>query len=61
MKQNDKQFYSPQEVADLLGVNIHTIYKLLRKGDLAGIKIRPKLWRINKNDLEIFLKKNRRG
>ena len=45
MSQQDKNWYSPQELADDLGVNYMTIIKALNDGEIPGLRIRRQ-WRI---------------
>jgi excisionase family DNA binding protein len=48
-------YYTPQEVADKLKVNIRTIYRWIREGKLKAVKIGD-LWRISESELERFIK-----
>jgi len=50
-----KPFLTVKEVAKVLGFDITTVYALLKRGELVGIKLRPKAWRIKKEDLEAYL------
>ena len=50
-----KPLLTVKEVARVLGFDITTIYKLLKSGELVGIKLRPKAWRIKKEDLDAYL------
>lgn len=43
-------FYTPQEVADKLKVNIRTIYRWIREGKLKAVKV-GELWRISEKEL----------
>lgn len=52
-----EDYLSPQDIADKLGLNVHTIYKYLREGDIKGSKIGNK-YRIAESDLKNFLKAN---
>lgn len=45
MAENEKNWYSPQELADDLGVNYMTIIKMLNAGEIPGLRIRRQ-WRI---------------
>lgn len=49
------QFYTAQEVANLLKVNIMTIYRYIKSGKLKAYKI-GKEFRIDKKTLNSFLK-----
>lgn len=50
-----KPLLTVKEVARVLGFDITTVYKLLKGGELGGIKLRPKAWRIKKEDLDAYL------
>jgi excisionase family DNA binding protein len=54
MKQ-EQEFYTAQEVADKLRVNIMTIYRYIKAGKLEAYKI-GKDFRIEKNTFNQFLK-----
>lgn len=45
---------SPEEAARYLKVDLHTIYRNLRRGKLPGGKV-GRQWRIRKSDLDRFL------
>lgn len=45
--------YTPQQVANILGVKPSHIKRLLRNGDLKGLKL-GKFWRIPKAELDAF-------
>ncbi|MCM1567811.1 MAG: helix-turn-helix domain-containing protein [Dehalobacter sp.] len=47
-------FYTPQEVADKLKVNIRTLYRWIREGKLKAVKI-GELWRISETELNKLL------
>ena len=59
MKKDTKEFYSPEEIAERLGVNKMTIYRLLTKGELPYHQI-GKLKRIHRDDFQAFLDTTRR-
>lgn len=50
-----KPLLTVKEVARVLGFDITTVYSLLKRGELVGIKLRPKAWRIKKEDLTAYL------
>ena len=50
-----KPLLTVKEVARVLGFDITTVYSLLKRGELVGMKLRPKAWRIKKEDLEAYL------
>jgi excisionase family DNA binding protein len=53
-----EQFYSPLEVADLLGLNRKAIYKAIDEGELAAHKLRGRV-RIPRSSLESWIERNR--
>ena len=53
-----KEFYSLEEVADLLGVNYQLIYKLVRSGELAAARI-GKVYRVSRLDLDHYLEQSK--
>lgn len=52
---SDKEFYTAQDLADKLGVNIMTIYRYIKAHKLRAHKI-GKEFRIAKIDFDAFLK-----
>jgi len=52
----NKDFYTAQDLADKLGVNIMTIYRYIKASKLKAHKI-GKEYRIDKSEFEAFLKK----
>ena len=55
MPGNLQKLYTPEQVADLLQVNVITVHRWLRSGQLRGYKLGRKLWRIDSEYLEDFL------
>jgi excisionase family DNA binding protein len=53
-----KEFYTAQELADKLRVNIMTIYRYINAGKLKAFKI-GKEFRIDKKEFENFLNKTK--
>ncbi len=58
MQQVDEQLYTPQEVADYLKVDVRTVYRWLREGELNALRFRRE-YRISETDLRDFLKRHR--
>ncbi len=50
----ENKLLTPQQVADYMQVDFRTVYNLLRRGKLKGIKV-GRVWRIAPEDLEHFL------
>jgi len=55
-EKQSKDFYTAQELADKLQVNIMTIYRYIKAGKVKAYKI-GKEFRIGKAEFEEFLKK----
>ncbi len=49
------EYYTPEEVAEILKLKVTTIRKYLGQGDLKGSKI-GRVWRITEEDLKEFIK-----
>ena len=47
---------TPAEVAKALSVSLATVYKLIADGKIKAVRIGPKLLRIDKQQLNNFLK-----
>ena len=56
MKNENKYFYTAQETANILKVNIMTIYRYIKAGKITAYKI-GKEFRIEKKEFEKFLDK----
>lgn len=52
-----KEYVSPQEVAERLGVKVQTVYRWIKSGKLAAVKIGQ--WRIAESTLQDLLKSDR--
>ncbi len=52
----NREFYTAQELADKLEVNIMTIYRYIKAGRLKAYKL-GREFRIDKNEFNTFLKK----
>ena len=50
-----KEFFSLEEVAELLGVNYQLIYKLVRTGELPAARLGGKVYRVSRRDLDDYL------
>lgn len=55
----EKEFYSPEEIGQLLGLSDETIRGYIKKGDLQAYKFN-KIWRVRKKDFEKFLEDHKR-
>ncbi|RPJ39796.1 MAG: DNA-binding protein [Planctomycetaceae bacterium] len=49
--------YSPREVATSLGLNLETVQRCLKRGDLTGVRTgrRGHYWHIREADLDLWL------
>lgn len=56
----EKEFYTIQEVAELLQLHHQTIRTMIKSGELLATKI-GKSWRIRKTDLEEFTAPKQHG
>jgi putative molybdopterin biosynthesis protein len=56
MKNENEYFYTAQELADILKVNIMTVYRYIKAGKITAYKI-GKEFRIEKKEFEKFLDK----
>ena len=54
MPNEGRRYYSPAEVAELLGVTRRTVYAWIKAGVLPAIKSGPKLWLISQDLLSTF-------
>lgn len=52
-----KDYYTPQEIADLLRVSRFSVWRYIRSGKLKAIKLTERNFRIEKKELERFLNK----
>ncbi len=52
----NKEFYKAEELAELLEVNIMTIYRYIKAGRLKAYKI-GREFRIDRNEFQSFLKR----
>lgn len=52
-------FLTPQEVSDLLQVSVQTVRRWIKDEDLPAYKVGPRMWRIRKIDLDMWLEQQR--
>ena len=50
-----EKLLTPEEAAELMGVNADTVRNWLRRGTLKGVKLGGRIWRIKEKDLEAFI------
>jgi excisionase family DNA binding protein len=50
------ELLTPKEVADALSVQLPTVYRYITNGDLIAKRVGPKLLRIEKSELNRFMK-----
>lgn len=55
MEANDKILYTVKETAGTLGVNVHVIYNLIKRGLLPALKLGS--MKVRKESIEAFVKK----
>lgn len=58
MKKEPKAYYTPTELAELLSVNVMTIYRYIKAGRLTAHKI-GKEYRIDSSEFERFMAKTK--
>ena len=51
---DDRQVYTPEEVARMLGLHLNSVYTMLNNGELPGVKAGRK-WLISKRRFEAWL------
>ena len=54
MSSTDRQVYTPEEVAKLLGLHANSVYTMLKSGELPGVRAGRK-WLISKRRLDAWL------
>jgi len=54
----NKDFYTAQELADKLGVNVMTIYRYIKAGKIGAYKL-GKEFRIDRKEFDNFLIKHK--
>ena len=55
----EEPFLTPQEVSDLLQVSVQTVRRWIKGEELPAYKVGPRMWRIRKVDLDIWLEQQR--
>ena len=50
------KLYTPEQVAELFQVSAQTVRNWLSSGELKGMKLSSRAWRIKESDLEVFIK-----
>jgi excisionase family DNA binding protein len=51
----NKRYFRPDEVAELLALSRRTIYRMMRDGRLAGVKLGAGPWRIPRETVVALL------
>jgi excisionase family DNA binding protein len=54
----DEEMYTPQEVADYLKVDVRTVYRWLKNGEMEAIRFRRE-YRITESQLRDFIERHR--
>ncbi len=54
----DKKYYTAKELAEILALNVMTIYRYINAGKLKAHKI-GKEFRIDKSEFDTFMKKSK--
>lgn len=50
-----KYMLTVQETAKILGVSVHTIYRLISSGELSAIKVSPRKTMIKAEEIERYI------
>jgi len=58
MGMTDKKYYTTKELAEMLGLNVMTIYRYINAGKLKAYKI-GKEFRIDKSEFDRFMRKSK--
>ena len=56
-----EKYYTPDQVAESLGVSAKTVREWLKNGKLQGTKLGPRLWRISESDVEKFVARGQKA
>lgn len=54
-----QEYYTPQEVANLLRVDVMEVYRLRKDGVLPGVKFGHRTLRFKREDLDTFVSQHR--
>ncbi len=52
-----KYFLSVKETVNILGVSIHTVYRLIESGEISAIKVRSRKTVIKAEEIERYINK----
>jgi len=52
-----KYFLSVKETANILGVSIHTVYRLIESGELSAVKVSQRKTVIKAEEIERYINK----
>lgn len=52
---NNKDYYTTEEVAELLSVDVQTVRKYVREGKIKAIKLNKRMIRIARKEIEYLL------
>ncbi len=56
-----KYFLSAKETANILGVSIHTVYRLIASGEISVVKVSPRKTVIKAEEIERYINKKLGG
>jgi len=59
MTADEQPFLTPQEVSELLQVSVQTVRRWIKDEDLPAYKVGPRMWRIRRVDLDMWLGQQR--
>ena len=52
-----KYFLSVKETANILGISIHTVYRLIESGEIAAVKVSQRKTMIKAEEIERYINK----
>lgn len=55
MEKSRARLLTPEETAEFLGVSPNTVRAWLRRGELKGVKLGGKVWRVRQEDIDDFI------
>lgn len=55
------ELLTAEEAADMLRLSSYTVRKLLREGEIKGVKVGKRQWRVKREELESYLNKHPGG
>ena len=57
MKELVKNYYTPKEIAKILGLSVETIWRYIRTGKIKALRLTPKSYLVPKKEFQKWLNK----